>query len=101
LDRQIRALLWQVYRGLTADHLRLALRGEDSWFHAGQRRRIPLPRTVTASRYFGAAPSVTKTRIEASLARLEDDGLVVLHGARWRDVENVRREAARRAKESR
>ncbi|WP_431913416.1 DEAD/DEAH box helicase [Nonomuraea jabiensis] len=101
LDQQLRALLWQVYRGLTADHLRLALRGEDSWFHAGRRRRMPLPRTVTASRFFGAAPGVSKARIEDSLSRLQEEGLVVTDGRLWRDIENVRREAARKMKEER
>ncbi|WP_433513813.1 DEAD/DEAH box helicase [Nonomuraea sp. CA-143628] len=101
LDRQITALLWHVARGLTAQHLRLALRGEDSWFHAGRRQRVRLQRTITTSRYFGAAPRVTARRVEDSLARLEAAGTVVLIEGRWRETGNVRREAAWRAKGSR
>ncbi|WP_431897999.1 DEAD/DEAH box helicase [Nonomuraea sp. bgisy101] len=100
LDRQVTALLWHVARGLTAQHLRLALRGEDSWFHAGQRRRLRLQRTITTSRYFGAAPRVTVRQVEDSLARLEAAGTVVFVEGRWREAGNVRREAARRAKEN-
>lgn len=101
LGRQISALLWHVSRGLNTDHLHLALRGEDSWFHAGARRRVPLPRTITTSRYFGAAPTVTRAMVGRILAQLEEEGTVLFDGGRWRDTGNVRREAARRTREAR
>jgi hypothetical protein len=99
LEQKIVALLWHVGPGLTADHLRLALRGEDTWFHAGQRKRIRMRRIVTTSRYFGAAPQVAARHVEAALASLEDSGRVTLTSGRWRETGNVRREAARRARE--
>jgi ATP-dependent DNA helicase RecQ len=96
LEAQITALLKHVSAGLSAEHLRLALRGEDSWFHAGRRIRRRLPRTVTSSSVFGAAPRVTPRRVEAVLERLERENVVLLDKGRWREVDNVRREAARR-----
>ncbi|WP_220182766.1 DEAD/DEAH box helicase [Sphaerisporangium album] len=95
LDQQVAALLWHVTRGLTAFDLRLALRGEESWFHAAERRRVRLPNAVLTSRYFGANPGVDLARIEESLTRLAADGRAVQMGKRWRDTGNVRREQAR------
>lgn len=97
LDHQITSLLWHVMPGITAEHLRLALRGEDTWFHAGQRKRVRLRRTITTSRYFGAAPRVTARRVEESLVRMAEAGTAVCVEGRWRHADNVRREAARRA----
>jgi ATP-dependent DNA helicase RecQ len=101
LEQKIVALLWHVGPGLTADHLRLALRGEDTWFHAGQRKRVRMRRTITTSRYFGAAPQAAARHVEEALARLEDSGRLTFANGRWRETGNVRREAARRAREER
>lgn len=98
LDEQVRLLVWNVDRGLSAREVCLALRGEDSWFYAKARRRIRLPNALTTSRFFGANPAVTPAQVQDSLARLAADGRVVPAGHRWRDVDNVTREQRRRAR---
>ena len=99
LDEQVRMLVWNLDRGPSAREIYLALRGEDSWFYARDRRRVPLPNALTTSRFFGANPAVTLPAVEDSLARLAADGRVIAEGYRWRDVDNVAREQRRRAKQ--
>jgi len=98
LDDQVQRLIWTVDRGLSAYDIQLALRGEDSWFYAKQRRRIRLPTTVVTSRLFGADPAVKLEQIQASLARLSAAGKITPAGSRWRDVDNVARQARREAR---
>jgi RecQ family ATP-dependent DNA helicase len=100
LDEQVRMLVWTVDRGLSARDVHLALRGQDSWFLAKARRRVRLPNAVTTSRFFGANPSVALPAVEDSLARLAADGRVVAAGRRWRDADNIAREARRLARQA-
>jgi hypothetical protein len=98
LDRQITSLLWQVSHGMTAENIWLALRGEDSRYHAGRQKRVRLRKTVTTSRFFGVSPRASLSRVRESLDRLDREGAVILEEGLWRELGNVRREAARRAR---
>ena len=95
LDEQVSRLVWEVFTGVHARELYLALHGEDSYFQPSRRRRVRLRSGLVTSRFFGANPSVRLGEIEDSLARLEADGKAVPVGQRWRDAGHVRREQAR------
>lgn len=98
LDDQVQRLIWTVDRGLSAYDIHRALHGEDSWFYAKQGRRIPLPTAVVTSRLFGADPAVRPDQIQACLNRLAAAGRITPAGTRWRDVDNVARQARREAR---
>ena len=100
LDEQVSMLCWNYDRGLRASDLWLALRGQDSWFWAKQRRRVLLPFAIINSRFFGENPSVTLPEVEDSCARLATAGRLVAVGTRWRDAGNVARQAARVARQA-
>ena len=100
LDEQVRMLLWAVDRGLSARDVQLALRGQDTWFYARERRWVRLPTAVVTSRFFGVNPSVRLPQVEDALARLAADGRAVAVGHRWRDAGNVAREQRRLAKQA-
>jgi len=100
LDEQVRMLLWAVDRGLSARDVQLALRGQDTWFHARAHRWVRLPTAVVTSRFFGANPSVTLPQVEDALARLAAVGRAVAADRRWRDADNVAREQRRLARQA-
>ena len=95
LDDQLERLIWHVYRGVSARTLLLALKGEDGWYYARQRRRIRLPHALVQHRLFGANFSVTLPQIDESLARLAEAGTIVAEETRWRLAEHVRRDQRR------
>jgi len=80
LDEQVFALVWEVFPGVYARDVLLALRAEDTYFSPRTRRRVPLRAGLVNSRYFGANPAVRLADVEDSLARLCTEGRVMLAG---------------------
>lgn len=105
LQRHITDLLWHEYRGLTASMLRRVLHGEDSWYSPKAKRRKRLWPGLLYHRLRGAMIGVRPAAIDAALAQLAGDGVVVdLGNGIWRyaahvaaDTDRVAREAAKAA----
>ncbi len=98
LRRHLVALLWHEYRGLTALMLRRVLHGEDSWYSPRLGRRRRLWPSLLHHRLRGAMIGVRQAAVDAALAGLAADGVVVDVGGRWRLVEHIESEAARAAR---
>ncbi|MER5783236.1 DEAD/DEAH box helicase [Streptomyces mobaraensis] len=70
VDRQVHRLLGLQPRGMHPARLLHALRGDETVYHPGKRRMVPLPDIVRASRHFGGRAGITSQQVDASLARL-------------------------------
>ena len=98
LDERVHRLVYGVYRGVHLLDLFRALRGDETYFHVGTRRRRRLAPSLTSSRHFGSMPAVTKDDLDDSLGRLAAAGKVVKVGTRWRDAAHTRRQEEKAAK---
>lgn len=74
VDRQVHRLLQLQPRGMHPRRLLHALRGDESAYHAGERRMVPLPESLRASRYFGGRAGITQGQVDESLSRLAAAG---------------------------
>ncbi|SFC82805.1 ATP-dependent DNA helicase RecQ [Streptomyces aidingensis] len=86
LDDQVLRLVWAMRRGVHANDVSRTLRGEDSYYlpgRGGRGRRVPVPRQLVTSRFFGARADVSTRDVQASLERLAARGQVALEGTRW------------------
>jgi hypothetical protein len=102
VDRYVRALLWDNYRGLTAGMLHRVLRGDETYLsNRVGRRRLLWPRLLY-HRLRGVDPGIKLSHVEDALTRLEGKNEVIhtLDGRVWRlrrHVEWDRAKAARAA----
>ncbi|MEU3540807.1 DEAD/DEAH box helicase [Streptomyces paromomycinus] len=74
VDRQVHRLLQLQPRGMHPRRLLHVLRGDESAYHAGERRMVPLPESLRASRYFGGRAGITQGQVDESLTRLAAAG---------------------------
>ncbi|WP_064273242.1 DEAD/DEAH box helicase [Streptomyces sp. RTd22] len=74
VDRQVHRLLQLQPRGMHPRRLLHALRGDETAYHAGERRMLPLPESLRTSRYFGGRAGATPSQVDESLARLAAAG---------------------------
>ncbi|MBB1257857.1 DEAD/DEAH box helicase [Streptomyces alkaliterrae] len=87
IDLQIHRLLQLQPRGAHPRRLWHALRGDESSYHPGSRRMVPLPKAMRESRHFGGRADLPYSAVGASLTRLAAAGAVVEGpDSRWRAV---------------
>lgn len=100
VDRYVRALLWDNYRGLTAGMLHRVLRGDEAFLSSKSGRLRPLWPQLLYHRLRGVDPGIKLCHIEDALIRLSKAGEVTLSdGERvWRLQRHVDREHARDAR---
>ncbi|MEU5907046.1 DEAD/DEAH box helicase [Micromonospora sp. NPDC047467] len=86
VDRYVRALLWDNYRGLTAGMLHRVLRGDDSYLSSLSGRLRPLWPQLLYHRLRGVDPGIKLTHVNDALIRLGNAGEAVLTdlGRVWR-----------------
>ncbi|ANZ39111.1 hypothetical protein BBK82_26585 [Lentzea guizhouensis] len=96
VERYVRALLWDNYRGLTAGMLHRVLRGDDVFLSSRSGRLRPLWPRLLYHRLRGVDPGIKTGHVEDALVRLGGAGEVVLTDARvWRLRRHVDRDSAR------
>ncbi|MET8009881.1 DEAD/DEAH box helicase [Streptomyces sp. NPDC005271] len=84
LDSQIHRLVRLMPRGLHPRTLWHALRGDETSYHPGRGRRVPLPRALRDSRHFGGRADLPYADVEKSLVRLAEAGAVAAtEDGRW------------------
>ncbi|GAB3939312.1 hypothetical protein GCM10027614_21250 [Micromonospora vulcania] len=86
VDRYVRALLWDNYRGLTAGMLHRVLRGDDSYLSSRSGRLRPLWPQLLYHRLRGVDPGIKLIHVNDALIRLDNAGEAVLTdlGRVWR-----------------
>ncbi|REH30666.1 ATP-dependent DNA helicase RecQ [Kutzneria buriramensis] len=97
VERYVRALLWDNYRGLTAGMLHRVLRGDEAFLSGKLGRLRPLWPQLLYHRLRGVDPGIKLRHVEDALARLGSAGEVTLaDGERvWRLQRHVDRDRAR------
>jgi hypothetical protein len=97
VERYVRALLWDNYRGLTAGMLHRVLRGDEAYMSGKLGRLRPLWPQLLYHRLRGVDPGIKLIHVEDALARLSSTGEVTLtSGERvWRLQRHVDRERVR------
>ncbi|MEV0901462.1 DEAD/DEAH box helicase [Actinoplanes sp. NPDC049802] len=97
LQRYVRALLWDNYRGLTATMIHRVLRGDETYLSAATGRRRPLWPGLLYHRLRGVDPGIRLHHVEQSLQALTEQGNVVADGRVWRLRRHADRDATRAA----
>jgi hypothetical protein len=97
VERYVRALLWDNYRGLTVGMLHRVLRGDDAFLSSRSGRLRPLWPQLLYHRLRGVDPGIKVGHVEDALVRLGSAGEVTLaDGERvWRLRRHVDRDRAR------
>jgi hypothetical protein len=99
VERYVRSLLWDNYRGLTTGMLHRVLRGDETYLSARTGRRRPLWPGLLYHRLRGVDPGITIVHVHEAIARLAARNEVVTADDRvWRLRRHVERDAVRAAR---
>lgn len=98
VDRYVRALLWDNYRGLTVPMMHRVLHGDETYLSARTGRRHPLWPSLLYHRLRGVDPGIQVVHVQAAVDRLADAGDIVGTGRVWRLRRHVARDQARAAR---
>jgi Rad3-related DNA helicase len=100
VERYVRALLWDNYRGLTAGMLHRVLRGDETYLSNRAGRRRPLWPRLLYHRLRGVDPGIKLSHVEEALTRLEgkNEAVRTADGRVWRLRRHVEWDLAKVAK---
>ncbi|MFJ6200176.1 DEAD/DEAH box helicase [Micromonospora sp. NPDC092111] len=93
IQRYVRSLLWDNYRGLTAGMIHRVLHGDETYQAADGRRR-PLWPKLLYHRLRGVDPGIKITHVQEAVTVLTTSGEIVGDGRVWRLRRYAEREAA-------
>jgi RecQ family ATP-dependent DNA helicase len=100
VQRYVRSLLWDNYRGLTVGMIHRVLHGDETYL-AGDGRRRPLWPKLLYHRLRGVDPGIQASHVQDAVTALAERGDITGDGRMWRLRRYADRDGARAAKEAR
>jgi Rad3-related DNA helicase len=94
VERYVRSLLWDNYRGLTVGMIHRVLHGDETYL-AGDGRRRPLWPRLLYHRLRGVDPGIQVAHVQEAVTELARRGEIVGDGRVWRLRRYAERDAAR------
>lgn len=97
VQRYVRSLLWDNYRGLTVGMIHRVRHGDETYLSTQTGRRRPLWPRLLYPRLRGVDPGIQIGHVQAAVTELADRGEVVAEGRVWRLRRHAERDIARLA----